>query len=968
MATRLPPNAFRLYTSATPAGHDLYPGKVGERVPRTQTGTWDRRVLTGPVSADAEALISSWSQDDYSGGFGIKDGNETTDGTRIAFGVVDARRPKSLCPPPLTQQGMSPSWAESGAFWPLGDVGTQFYGAWANGIAGWNVATNTWHVTQNMWPASFVPVNHAVEFCGYLYVPGGAQGLVRLSEATPSSGTLTVSAALTTLKAVALGLHDDKLWAIDTENKLWMLTPLGALAGGATLANWGDVTGTGVFAGTALTDAFDNAIYLPTGLTPTHLLSWFNPGQDLTLWCVTRGQGAYMFNRDEGRWIKAQIKAGAHPDWGLAADVFREGEDLMIAAGGLDVTRRTTSGVEVPLSGPSKDQGVPPQYQGTIVDLLSERSSLYALIQGGTSVAAGSPTSEWVLQQTVGNLGSGAGTFNNPRGVAVATDGSFWVADFVNKVVQRFTAAGVYVTSIPTTYNPISVCLDASGNLYVVETNSLGLSRVRKFNSALVEQWTYNDSNGSHAAACTDGTSLFVVGSMDSGAKSIRVINCLTGAVTATWGTTTGSGNGAFNSPRGIALDASHLYIGDTNNHRVQKLLKSDGSYVAQWGSLGSTSGQFTYPHGVALDASGDVWVADFSNSRLQRFSNAGVYQDAIAQSSPIGIGVGSGDVLYVSSGQNTVAVWDEENVTDPAIPAIAWLGAWTGTAWCALWETTAAIVPTWMRLSLKGEYALWWGDQSGVAYRQLLPPPFFNPAARVALGVYPFAPTGWLETVRYDANMSGWDKIASHFFAMMEYASADNYVDVSYRTDADQWTSGLSDPPYRPWKRIDHIGRTICWFDDARTDPISGLPWKEGEAFQWIQFRFDFVRGADIYKAPIWMWHSLHHLTVPQDSASFVLKVPLPQKPATAFGRSPDEMAETLMGLQTFRGMVHLQLRNPDPSHPEWQVFYRGRVTQVKLEQYLGADNNLAEVVVVNFVELEASSNAHTTTAVNTP
>jgi hypothetical protein len=78
--------------------------------------------------------------------------------------------------------------------------------------------------------------------------------------------------------------------------------------------------------------------------------------------------------------------------------------------------------------------------------------------------------------------------------------------------------------------------------------------------------------------------------------------------------------------------------------------------------------------------------------------------------------------------------------------------------------------------------------------------------------------------------------------------------------------------------------------------------------------------------------------------------------------------MAETLFGLQTYRGMVHLQTHSPDPDHPEWQVYFRGKVTQVKSEGYIGADNNLAEVVTLSFVEIGAASLTNTTVAVDTP
>ncbi len=967
MTTKLPANHFRLWTRDTPANRQLYPGKLGERIPRTQTATWDRRVVTGPVSADAEALISSWTQDDYSGGFGIKDGNESVDTSRIAFGVIDPRRPKSMCLPPLTSEPALPA-GMTGPAWPLGDIGENFYVAWETGIFGWDAASDDWHVTENEWPADFVPVNEPVAFGGAVFVPGGAEGTVILTEADDATGDLDV-AQLAGVTAVVFGLHDDKLWAIDTDNHLWMLTALGAFAGAATLANWGTVNATAGYTGTEWQDTFGNAIKLNAGVVPTTLLNWFNNAQEPTLWCVTRGQGAYMLNPDEPRWIQATIKPGTHPNWGIDAEVFRDGEDLFIAGGGLDLTRLTVN-AEVPLSGPSKDQGVPPQYQGTIVDLLSERSSLYALVQAGTSVAAGSPTSTWVLQQTVGTYGSGAGQFNSPLGIAIASDGSYWVADSQNKVVQKFTSAGAYVTSIATTYTATGVCLDGSDNLYIVEADSTFVSRIRKFaNGSTTPAWTYNDASGNYRSCCTDGTSVFVTGSIVHLAvyKAIRVFDCATGAVTATWGAT-GSGNGQFNNPAGIAHDGTYLYIADAGNDRIQKLLKSDGSYVTKWGTSGSGSSNLDSPLSVAIAASGDVWVCDYSNARLQRFSNTGSYEATISQSAPTGLAIGTGDVLYVTTNQHNVAIWDEDTVTTPAIPSKTWLGAWTGTAWCALWESSDSIVPTWMKLSLKGDYALWWGDEDGNVYHQLLPDPFFNPSARVELGVYPFAATGWMDTIRYDANMGGWDKIASHFFAMMQYASASEYVDIYYRTDADQWESGLQDPPWRPWKRVDHIGRTLCRFDDSEVDPISGDTWREGEPFQWIQFHYEFFRGDNVYLSPIWMWHSLHHLAVPQDSSSFVLKIPLPQKSGNAKGRSPDEMVETLMGLITTRKMVHLQTRNPNPSHPEWQVFFRGRVTQVKSEFYLGEDNNLAEVVVINFIEIGESSNQFTTLGVDIP
>ena len=44
--------------------------------------------------------------------------------------------------------------------------------------------------------------------------------------------------------------------------------------------------------------------------------------------------------------------------------------------------------------------------------------------------------------------------------------------------------------------------------------------------------------------------------------------------------------------------------------------------YLTQWGSGGTGNGQFAQPYGVAVNVSGDVYVADTDNHRIQVFSS----------------------------------------------------------------------------------------------------------------------------------------------------------------------------------------------------------------------------------------------------------------------------------------------------------------------------------------------------------
>lgn len=46
--------------------------------------------------------------------------------------------------------------------------------------------------------------------------------------------------------------------------------------------------------------------------------------------------------------------------------------------------------------------------------------------------------------------------------------------------------------------------------------------------------------------------------------------------------------------------------------------------YRTEWGSLGTGDGQFSYPAGAAVDGSGNVYVADRGNDRVQKFDSSG--------------------------------------------------------------------------------------------------------------------------------------------------------------------------------------------------------------------------------------------------------------------------------------------------------------------------------------------------------
>jgi sugar lactone lactonase YvrE len=120
-------------------------------------------------------------------------------------------------------------------------------------------------------------------------------------------------------------------------------------------------------------------------------------------------------------------------------------------------------------------------------------------------------------------------------------------------------------------------------------------------------------------------------------------------------------GDGQFKYPEGVAVDTSgNVYVADEGNHRIQKFT-SDGTFLTKWGSNGSGNGQFSGPYGVAVDASGNVYVADIYNYRIQKFTSYGTFLTKWGSlgsgdgqfANPMGVAVDSSGNVYVADTWN---------------------------------------------------------------------------------------------------------------------------------------------------------------------------------------------------------------------------------------------------------------------------------------------------------------------------
>ena len=113
-----------------------------------------------------------------------------------------------------------------------------------------------------------------------------------------------------------------------------------------------------------------------------------------------------------------------------------------------------------------------------------------------------------------------------------------------------------------------------------------------------------------------------------------------------------GSSNGLFSNPWGIAIDATgNIYVSDSGNNRIQKF-DSNGNYLSQFGAPGIDNGQFNNPRGITVDAVGNIYVSDSGNNRIQKFNSNGSYlqQFAGTLTGPTGIDIDAVGNIYVTN------------------------------------------------------------------------------------------------------------------------------------------------------------------------------------------------------------------------------------------------------------------------------------------------------------------------------
>jgi sugar lactone lactonase YvrE len=184
-------------------------------------------------------------------------------------------------------------------------------------------------------------------------------------------------------------------------------------------------------------------------------------------------------------------------------------------------------------------------------------------------------------------------------------------AGMVEKVWGRHgTTAGRF-------HKPRAIAIDGDDRLYIVDMTA----RIQVFDieGQFIRQWqTPTHTLGRPTGMSVAGDELLVA---DTHYFQVLVYS-LTGELRRILGGRNGSGPGEFGLVTDVIRDATGRFlISEYGDYDRIQVLSPDGEFQFQFGGQGDRPGEFLRPQSLAWDEAGHLWVADACNHRLQQFA-----------------------------------------------------------------------------------------------------------------------------------------------------------------------------------------------------------------------------------------------------------------------------------------------------------------------------------------------------------
>jgi len=236
--------------------------------------------------------------------------------------------------------------------------------------------------------------------------------------------------------------------------------------------------------------------------------------------------------------------------------------------------------------------------------------------------------------RSFGKEGDGRGELARPMHI-YAREGKLYVAEYLNDRIHVFSPEGESLALIGSSGSgpgefdaPGGVAADPAGRLYVADFYNQRV-QVLSPGGDFIRQFGMTAEKGIWAGRFNYPTDVDLLSDTDvvvADAYNDRIqVFAPDGEFERKWGgpfalNIPGGFNGWFRTATGVAVDPeSNIFVADFYNHRVQKF-SSRGHFLVAFGEQGSGPGQLERPTDAAVDANGNVYVVDFGNNRIQKF------------------------------------------------------------------------------------------------------------------------------------------------------------------------------------------------------------------------------------------------------------------------------------------------------------------------------------------------------------
>jgi len=251
-------------------------------------------------------------------------------------------------------------------------------------------------------------------------------------------------------------------------------------------------------------------------------------------------------------------------------------------------------------------------------------------------------------------IGQRPGEISEAYGVAVATDGTVIISEWLNQRLQVFDSTGYSRDVVGSGHiQPWGIALTPYGLAVVTDEKERTVKVFNYCTGSVLASWKKAMFGWPRGVAVNTAGHVIVTDAQHS--KHSVSIHLPDGQRVHEFGSQ-GSGNLQFHWPRYVTVDrlrGDRIIVSDGSNHCV-KVFDSTGQLLLKFGSLGSADGHLKHPRGVAVDPAGNIIVADQDNNRVSLFTADGRFvRHILSIHRPWAIAVNDSGVLAVSHKQS---------------------------------------------------------------------------------------------------------------------------------------------------------------------------------------------------------------------------------------------------------------------------------------------------------------------------